>query len=82
VCEPLGFWRLPYFEEANTAMGLVLKSFLVEQNTDLKQRFPNCTNPIDDLKRGIQFWDEVNESNTNNLSNHSILSEFKNECVI
>jgi hypothetical protein len=80
------FWlfRLPYFEEPSTALGLALKSFLIEQNINLKHRFPNFVNLMNDLHRGVQFWDEVmkmveflNSENVEVLP-EQLYAEFKN----
>jgi hypothetical protein len=77
-------YRLPYFEEPSTALGLALKSFLIEQNINLKHRFPNFVNLMNDLHRGVQFWDEVmkmveflNSENVEVLP-EQLYAEFKN----
>jgi len=52
--------RLPFFQESNTALGVVLKSYLTDARTEaaLAQRFPTCSNPWADLQKGFAFWDQ------------------------
>ncbi len=57
--------RLPFGHENNCALGLVLKYHLQHYkdagyNTSLlKTKFPACYDPLEDLKRGTNFWESV-----------------------
>jgi hypothetical protein len=60
--------KLPFIQESNTAMGLVLKSFLLEQDT---QFWDNCMMLRSDIERAISFWDQVRH-----LANYSQMNEW------
>lgn len=52
--------QLPFFQESNTAMGLLAKEFFrCESVAQLSNQFPGCTSIVEDLKKGFAFWDEV-----------------------
>jgi hypothetical protein len=54
--------RLPFYEESNTGLGIVLKAFLVDGCRDpsvLTAHFPSCPDPYADLQRGIHFWNQI-----------------------
>merc|ERR1711879_726002 len=54
--------RLPFYQENNTALGLVAKQFLMNEkqsNADIVENYPCCVSPVEDLKKGIQFWNEI-----------------------
>lgn len=46
-------------QEANTAIGMVLKTRLTQPSVTLTARFPNCSDVYGDLKKGFQFWKQV-----------------------
>jgi hypothetical protein len=52
-------YRLPFFEETNTALGLTLKSFFLESGVNMTERFPNCSHLKEDLRKGFEFWGQV-----------------------
>jgi len=65
VLDPTAFHqlmnKLPFFQQPNTAMALVVKPF-VSENLSIKQlqeRFPQCINIVGDLNKAYEFWDEV-----------------------
>lgn len=51
--------RLPFFQEANTALGVVVSSFLVEDYADFKNRFTKLSSLKEDLLRGYAFWKDI-----------------------
>jgi hypothetical protein len=54
------FNRLPFFQESNTALGMVAKEFFKAGSTvGLQEKFPGCTSIVEDLKTGFDFWDQV-----------------------
>eukprot|EP01102_Stenamoeba_stenopodia_P007359 TRINITY_DN2064_c0_g2_i1.p1 TRINITY_DN2064_c0_g2~~TRINITY_DN2064_c0_g2_i1.p1 ORF type:complete len:722 (+),score=142.70 TRINITY_DN2064_c0_g2_i1:172-2337(+) len=52
--------KLPFFQESNTALGIVLKAYLSDARSEatLAKRFPTCTNVWGDLQKGFAFWDQ------------------------
>ena len=50
---------LPFFQEANTALGVVVSSFLLEDYADFKNRFTKIATLKDDLLRGYAFWQDL-----------------------
>lgn len=60
--------RLPFFQEANTALGVVISSFLLEDYADFKNRFTKIATLKDDLLRGYAFWKDLQKIVTS-LSN-------------
>lgn len=57
--------KLPYYQENNVAMGLISKIILSCSNDEIENKmkeipklFPNCLNPLKDLKNGIDFWNQ------------------------
>mmetsp|Transcript_97313 Transcript_97313/g.145840 ORF Transcript_97313/g.145840 Transcript_97313/m.145840 type:complete len:389 (+) Transcript_97313:898-2064(+) len=76
--------RLPFYQENNTALGLVAKQFLMNEkqsNADIVENYPCCVSPVEDLKKGIQFWNEivlmVKELSSQNLIESSALAQFQ-----
>lgn len=57
---PLAF-HLPFYQQSNIAMGLVLKAFLSDGQSpsSLSPTFPNCVDIVGDLKNAYEFWSEV-----------------------
>mmetsp|Transcript_45649 Transcript_45649/g.74436 ORF Transcript_45649/g.74436 Transcript_45649/m.74436 type:complete len:808 (-) Transcript_45649:597-3020(-) len=55
---PLSF-RLPFFQDTNTAMGVVAKSFLQDDAQKIENMFPACKNPVGDLLVAFEFWDKL-----------------------
>lgn len=77
--------RLPFYQENNTALGIVTKEFLMnesETNASIVGKYPCCSSPVEDLKKGIQFWNEivlmVKELATQDLVERKILEQFQN----
>merc|ERR1711964_180794 len=68
---------LPTFMLPRTCMGVVWKHVLTSPsltaNTndsarllrDLRQNFPCCAEPLEDMKKSLVFWDEVHRCVTN-----------------
>lgn len=51
--------RMPFRQESNTALGIVLKHLLLQPNetvTSLAPTFANCVDIAADLRRGRAFW--------------------------
>lgn len=51
--------KLPFFQESNTALGVVVSSFLLEEASDFQKRFAKIPSLKDDLLRGYAFWKDV-----------------------
>lgn len=76
--------RLPFYQENSTALGIVAKEFLVnenENNASIIEKYPCCISPVDDLKKGIQFWNEivlmVKELGTQDLVSNNVVTQFE-----
>ena len=58
-------FSLPFGRDTSTALGLVLKYHLEHykdagyKSESLKQVFPACAEPAEDLKKGFAFWGEL-----------------------
>lgn len=52
---------LPFFQEANTALGVVVSSFLLEDYADFKSRFTKIATLKEDLLRGYAFWKDLQQ---------------------
>lgn len=57
---------MPFYEEPNTAMGIVAKRILETPSDklsklleDIKTVFPCCEDPLGDLTKGVAFWDQM-----------------------
>jgi hypothetical protein len=50
---------LPFNQESNTCLGVVVTSFLLEERTDFMQRFSKIPTLKQDLQRGYAFWKDV-----------------------
>mmetsp|Transcript_6988 Transcript_6988/g.8678 ORF Transcript_6988/g.8678 Transcript_6988/m.8678 type:complete len:275 (+) Transcript_6988:457-1281(+) len=76
--------RLPFYQENNTALGIVAKEFLMNEQANSKnsiaEKYPCCLSPVEDLKKGIQFWNEivlmVKELGSQNLIDEGALAQF------
>merc|ERR1712100_5222 len=75
--------RLPFFQENSTALGIVVKDFLMsEKQTSamINEKYECCVSASEDLKKGIQFWNEivlmVKELGSQNLIESSLLTQF------
>jgi len=51
--------KLPFFQESNTALGVVVSSFLLEEPADFQKRFSKIPSLKADLHRGYAFWKDV-----------------------
>jgi hypothetical protein len=60
-------YSLPFFHESNTAMGILMKTYLSKTDEPQKnlqsmiEEFPNCLNVLEDLRRAFFFWNEVSQ---------------------
>jgi len=72
--------RLPFFQENSTALGLILKSQLLEKTSNLHKRFPNCSQIQEDLQKGYAFWTQVfgmvTQLNKDNVLDSQLYSLF------
>jgi hypothetical protein len=63
---------LPFLQESNTAMGVLVKTYLSKVNSNLSESsknslhteelpklFPSCYNIKNELEKGFEFWDQV-----------------------
>jgi len=71
-------YRLPFYQETNTAMGIILKTFLRQEQRTFNEKkfndnFPACENALDDLKIGIEFWTQVWKM-IGHLNDHKVIS--------
>jgi hypothetical protein len=53
-------FRLPFLRESSTAMGVVIKYYLLgDDMLALESKFPACKDITGDLKNAFTFWDQV-----------------------
>eukprot|EP00026_Physarum_polycephalum_P002709 Phypoly_transcript_02717.p1 GENE.Phypoly_transcript_02717~~Phypoly_transcript_02717.p1 ORF type:complete len:741 (+),score=127.90 Phypoly_transcript_02717:53-2275(+) len=66
-------FSLPFFQQNSTAMGIVVKHFLIgnESVANLQSKFPNCTDLAGDIKSAYAFWAEIMK-----------ITSFLNECIV
>jgi hypothetical protein len=51
--------HMPFFQESNTALGVVVSSFLLEETPDFNQRFAKIPSVKQDLLRGFSLWKDL-----------------------
>jgi len=80
--------RLPFYQENSTALGIVAKDFLMNgiNNAEIIEKYPCCASPVEDLKKGIQFWNEivlmVKKLDSQNLIHSGAVTQFEKADVL